>query len=262
MLRTQATSKHLDKLRVESLLTKMATARLYTRTLPPTGTMQIVKFTPLRYVHHNFVGLKLTVDVTCSVLALAGVRCAGFVLSALNALRRLRILTVLLRQVDRDNTALHGNLCATHTARPIARDSCTHVISDLLGPLASTDRKKEDKECRERLVCWGTWCLRNKGHRVRELGLGLGDHSKALCQLGRGVSGELHVRRERIALRKCLKSGSSKNGSPRPEVTPRDKFGWTPSRREFGFSLMLFTVMACWQRWYRPVPTQGVAQTA
>ena len=39
MLRTQATSKPLLKLRAKSLLTKMATARLCTLTLPPTGTM-------------------------------------------------------------------------------------------------------------------------------------------------------------------------------------------------------------------------------
>ena len=42
-----------SKLRAESLLTKMATARLYTLTLPPTGTCQIVQFTPLRSVYHH-----------------------------------------------------------------------------------------------------------------------------------------------------------------------------------------------------------------
>ena len=44
-----------SKLRAESLLTKMATARLYTLTLPPTETCQIVQFTPLRSVHHKKV---------------------------------------------------------------------------------------------------------------------------------------------------------------------------------------------------------------
>ena len=38
------------------LLTKMATARLYTRTLPPTETLSIVHFTPLRSVHHKVGG--------------------------------------------------------------------------------------------------------------------------------------------------------------------------------------------------------------
>ena len=42
-----------SKLRAESLLTKMATARLYTLTLPPTETCQIVQFTPLRSVYHH-----------------------------------------------------------------------------------------------------------------------------------------------------------------------------------------------------------------
>ena len=42
-----------SKLRAESLLTKMATARLYTLTLPPTGTCQIVQFTPPRSVYHK-----------------------------------------------------------------------------------------------------------------------------------------------------------------------------------------------------------------
>ena len=34
----------------------MATARLYTLTLPPTETCQIVQFTPLRSVYHNKIG--------------------------------------------------------------------------------------------------------------------------------------------------------------------------------------------------------------
>ena len=47
-----------SKLHAESLLTKMATARLYTLTLPPTGTCQIVQFTPLRSVYHKATAQK------------------------------------------------------------------------------------------------------------------------------------------------------------------------------------------------------------
>ena len=144
----------------------------------------------------TFGELKLTVDTPCGVLMLleflllpAGVRCAGFVSGAL---RRVRILTVLLRvceshvtRVHRVNSTLHDNMCVTHCARPTACHSRTRVINDLHDAMARATYKFKHEfvglRLLENVVCVGT---EEQSRRVYTLGLGLGDHSKVLFQLG------------------------------------------------------------------------------